>query len=452
MISRSRPTNPIRPGTQPPVGLPSNHTSTDHLLDTLHRLTEAGDADSIKAWLQSHPKAFATGPCGSWHITPDSGLDLQALFQQLGPDVSLPAIRLEGFEWDRQTICPALLCHPGLRDLTLHECSLGNDAWAAVADWGHQAFAVRPSALQRLAFTFEPPDRSALQVDDVVSSESMAGWTAQLRALKDLTLSGFQGGENPCHHSYRHVFAALEHQPLERLSLRGFLPHAFVSSDIHAALPRLSPRGGAPFTLSLQDWIWPTDEEELDGTLSAEISDTAEQTEETLQAWLPQASTHLTLDLQCMSGARHLNTVLGHVVAQRTDPVSLRLDCPEDAARQPQMPEHGNLTVLQALSDTATGLEQSALVGLHVQLIDAEPLPVALEPLLGVALGLTTMTVALRHTGPANSYNVRRTDRELSSALENLPSLTSLDIRSDYELVCLHDLKARVETEHHAHV
>lgn len=458
MISGSLPTTRIRSASIPASDTAQDAPDTptaEQMLDSLDALTLHGDTAGIRALLQDHPTVFATGAPRPWCVAADAPIDLQTLFDTLDLATSLPAIRLEGFEWGPDTVCSSLLCHPGLQDLTLHDCMLTPDAWTAVAVRGEAVFPEHPPLLKRLAFTFPAPDRSALQEPSVVSSQSMARWVKQLKQLDDLTLSGFHRRTHAFHMSYSDVLAAVGGR-LRRLALLGFLPMAFSSPRIHRSLQGVAcedrdpsqghpedpaPGVQAPFCLSMRGWIWPVPGAMPHHGVAMPVN---EQAEQTLRQWVGALSSHLTLELQDMGQAEPLVWQLGLELRARTADVSLRLNCPVDASLQEQLPACCELTVLNAIP-VGGSLAWPALKGLHLQLTDHDPAPVSVLRLKDCTPGLKTMTVALRTTRHGLLECVRQVDREMCTLLEQTPSLVSLDIRSPYRLQYLMALQDRLE-------
>jgi len=440
MVPRSLPSHPVQVRTDSTAPGHPPSTTPAELLERLNRLTEKGDEAGIYGLLMSHPKAFAQDMPGWWCIRPGHGLDLQQLFSRLSPAVQLPPLRLEDFEWGPATVCTAALCHPGLKALNLHRCLLTPEAWAQAAQAAEQAFGHEPAALQRLAITADEPRNEDLVHQSLVSSEPMARWLGQCRQLQDLTLAGFLGGAHNHHMSYSHVFMAAKGLPLKRLALEGFMPRAFASPRTGPALQQLIHPDGRPICLSLKGWRWVSGVHDRRQSIAEPVNAEAEQA---LQAVFRTGSSHLTIELIDMQHAERINALAICAVPARQADVSLRLSCPEDPQQQHTMPLHTRGIDLQPLQGRHRA-ECSALRGLHVQFDDASTFDTEVALALPRCSRLETLTVAIRAVPGGFGDCARRIDAELSQALAAVPSLRSLELRSDHELQHLPRLREQL--------
>lgn len=441
MIPQSLPRTPT-PSTSSLPRHPSESSgpSARDLLDHLNDLTRRGDAAGIRALLMRHPQAFGTDLAGEWRITPANGIDLQSLFSALPPDIDLPALRLEGFRWGEQQHAAAALCHPGLRSLTLHECFFTQEAWNAAADQGRKTFASHPARLQRLVFTFDLPERDAVSHTHLVSSACMAGWTRQLHRLDDLTLSGFQGHDLNYHMSYSDVLHGLDPGQLRRLVLQGFMAPSLSSGRMLTALQRLAGPGAPPLHLSLRGWRWLTSPNDRAQSLGDPVNAAVEKG---IGEWLRTASSHLTLELDDMGDAGRICWPALLAVGQREADVSLRLNCPEDAIRQHDVPFHVRGVDLSLLTDRRNA-NLSALKGLHVQVNDASAFDGDVIAVLSRCQRLQALTIAIRAAPSGIRGYASSIDQRMGAAVERLPELHSLELRSDFELTWLPQVQARL--------
>lgn len=440
MIPQSLPSSPVRlppdPSTPPS---PSSLTAAERL-DRLNQLTGQGDAAGIRSLLLAHPTAFAHDMPGWWRIAFGHGLDLKSLFGELGPHVQLPPLQLDGFEWDTHSVCSASLCHPGLKALRLHRCLLTDDAWTDVARDAHQAFGEHPSALQRLAITADLPGPEALESTQLVSTESMAQWVGQLAVLEDLTLSGFLGHGHGHHISYSHVFMAARDLPLKRLALEGFMPRAFASPRIGPALTGLLRPDRPPLCLSLNGWRWQSSAADHAQSPYQPV-DTA--IEKALGQIFLTASSHLTIELINMFYAQRITARVVTALPGRQQDVSWRLGCPQDPRQQRDMPLHTRGIELHPLHQRSVA-DLPALRGLHVQFNDASAWDIDVAQVLPKCSRLATVTLVIRAVPGGFRRCAQRIDEQLSRAIEALPGLQSLELRTDYDLEHLPRVQARL--------
>lgn len=439
MIAHSLAPGPVRiPSGWTPDPAPS--TPAAELLERLNQLTDAGDEAAIVALLTNHPTAFAQDLSGWWCIRPSHGLDLQRLFSRLGPAVQLPPLRFEGFEWHHATVCTAALCHPGLKALNLHQCLLTSEAWDEAAQVARQTFASTPAGLKRLAITSNEPDLEDLLVPHKVSSEVMTPWFSQFRQLETLTLTGFMVGTHKHHMSYAHLLGAAQGLPLKRLELVGFMPGAFASPRICPALSRLITPDSPPLCLSLKGWRWLSGLDDFQQSSQVPVNALAEQT---LGHLFRTGSAHLTIELIDMQCAQRISAMVIQALHDRTADVSLRLSCPEDPGLQHDMPPYTRGVGFHPLQNWRMG-HHPALRGLHVQFDDASTFDIEVALALPLCSRLETMTVAIRAVPGGFGSCARRIDQRFSEALAQLPSLRSLELRSDHPLEHLPRLREQL--------